>query len=116
MKARISNASETGRRPRFMSFPLTAFRISAGVIVWAVHFAGIYGITALACARGWNALVAPAIGAATAAAVIVVLAVIVAGWRRREEFESWLSATLGAFALVAILYEAIPVLIVPICA
>lgn len=98
-----------------MSFTLTALRISAGVIVWVLHFAAIYGITALACARGWNALVVPAIAVATGVAVLAALAIIVAGWRRRGEFESWLSATIAGFALIAIVYEAIPVLMVPVC-
>jgi hypothetical protein len=98
-----------------MSFPLTALRISAGVIVWTLHFAAIYGVTGLACARGWTSIIAPSIGAATALAAAACIAIIVAGWRRRAEFESWLSASVGALALVAIVYEAIPVLIVPIC-
>jgi hypothetical protein len=98
-----------------MSFPATALRISAGVIIWALHFAAIYGVTGLACARGWKDLVSPAIAAATAAAVVAALVVIVAGWRRRGEFEPWLSASLAGFALVAILYEALAVLLVPLC-
>lgn len=98
-----------------MSFALTALRIGAGVIVWTLHFAAIYGVTGLACARGWTSIVAPSIGAATALAAAACIAIIVAGWRRRAEFESWLSASVGALALVAIAYEAIPVLIVPIC-
>ena len=98
-----------------MSFPLTALRISAGVIVWTLHFAAIYGVTGLACARGWTSIIAPSIVAATALAAAACLAIIVAGWRRRAEFESWLSASVAALALVAIVYESIPVLIVPPC-
>jgi hypothetical protein len=98
-----------------MSFPLTALRISAGVIVWTLHFAAIYGVTGLACARGWTSIIAPSIGAATALAAAACIAIIVAGWRRRAEFESWLSASVAALALVAIVYESIPVLIVPPC-
>ena len=98
-----------------MSFPATALTISAGVIIWALHFTAIYGLTALACARGWEALVPPAIAVATAVAVLASAAVIVAGWRRRDVFEHWLSATIAGFGLIAIVYEAIPVLVVPVC-
>lgn len=98
-----------------MSFPLTALRIGAGVIVWTLHFAAIYGVTGLACARAWTSIIGPSIGAATALAATACIAIIVAGWRRRAEFESWLSASVAALALVAIVYEAIPVLIVPLC-
>jgi hypothetical protein len=98
-----------------MSFPSTALFISAGVIIWALHFGALYGLTALACARGWEAIVPPFIAAATAVAVIASLVVIAAGWRRREVFEYWLAATVAGFGLLAIVYEAIPVLMVPTC-
>ena len=48
-------------------------------------------------------------------AAILAVAVVVAGWRRRAQFESWMTAGIAALALVAILWEALPVLIVPIC-
>jgi hypothetical protein len=99
-----------------MTFPAATLTISAGVIIWALHFGAIYGVTALACARGWEGMVAPAIAGATGAAVLASAAVIVAGWRRRGIFEYWLSATVASFGLIAIVYEAIPILMVPICA
>jgi hypothetical protein len=98
-----------------MSFAATALRISAGVIIWALHFAAIYGASGLFCARGFPELVAPTIAAFTAIAVVAALAVIAAGWRRRAEFEPWLSASVAGFGLVAILYEGLAVLLVPIC-
>lgn len=98
-----------------MSFPATALTISAGVIIWALHFTAIYGVTALACARGWETVVPPAIAVATALAVLASAAVIVAGWRRRDVFEYWLSAAIAGFGLIAIVYEAVPVLVVPVC-
>ena len=97
-----------------LSFPRTALLISAGVIVWALHFAAIYGYTALACARGWTGLVAPVVGAATVLAAGAMLVLIVLGWRRRRVFEHWLSAAIAALALVAIVYEGItPLWIAP---
>ena len=98
-----------------MTFALTALRISAGVIIWVLHFMAIYGITALACARGMTGLVVPAIAVSTIAAGALAITVIVAGWRRRESFEHWLSATIGGLALLAIVFEALPVLILPVC-
>ena len=48
-------------------FTSTMLRMSSGAIVWAAHFAVIYGVTALACARG-NARIVPwVIGLATLA-------------------------------------------------
>lgn len=90
-------------------------RISAGVIVWAIHFAVVYGITALACARGAAALVPWTVGGATLVAGALALVVIARGFIKRREFESWLSAALAGFALIAIVWEAIPVLLVPLC-
>lgn len=97
--------------PTIPVFHRTALWISAGVIVWVLHFTAIYGLSALACARGWSALVAPVIVAATAIASIALVVIIAAGLRRRGEFESWLAATIGALALVAVIYEAVPVLL-----
>ena len=108
--------SNSGSDPDLVSsFPRTALRIAAGVIVWALHFAALYGVTALACARGWEAIVPGFIAGATVVAVLAALAIIVGGWRRRAVFEYWLSATVAAFGLVAIVYEALPVLTVPAC-
>lgn len=98
-----------------MSFAATALRLASGVIVWALHFAAVYGFTALACARGWSAAVAPAIATATALAALAALAIVVAGMRKRTEFDSWLMAGIAALSLVAILWEAIAVLLVPAC-
>lgn len=98
-----------------MSFAATAFRISAGVIVWAVHFGVVYGLTAIACARGAPSLAVWTIGIATLVAAAIAAAVLVREWRRREAFEAWLAAGLAALALVAIVWEAVPVLIVPVC-
>lgn len=98
-----------------MTFAATALRMSSGVLVWGLHFAVIYGYTGLACARGFGHTVPWVIGVASIAAVLAVVVIIVAGYRQRAVFESWMMATLAAFALVAIVWEAIPVLIVPVC-
>jgi hypothetical protein len=106
--------------------PLTpvALQISAGVIVWAVHFGIVYGYTGLACARRfepsgatWIALVPWVIGVATLLGALLTLALIVPVLRapRRIDFSRWMGACLAALALVAILLEGVAVIWVPVC-
>jgi hypothetical protein len=84
-------------------------RMSSGAIVWAAHFMAIYGITALACARGSPATVPWAIGIATALALAAIAIIVF-------NFRDWMSAAVAGLALLAIVWEAIPVLVVPACA
>lgn len=98
-----------------MSFAATALRLSAGVLVWALHFAAIYGFTALACARQLPAPVPWAVALATLAAAAGCL-LILRQELARPGFEAWLAAGLAALALLAIVWEALPVLMVPPCA
>jgi hypothetical protein len=98
-----------------MSFAATALRIAAAPLAWALHFGVIYAATALACARGDVRMVPWAIGVATLAAGAACLFVIASEFRHRAAFESWFAAALAAFALVAILWQAFPVLVVPVC-
>lgn len=96
-------------------FAATAARISAGVVVWALHFALLYGVTSVACSRGAAAAAGPVIAVATAVAVALLLPIIVLAWRRRAEFEAGLGAALGGFALIGVLWNALPLLFVPAC-
>jgi hypothetical protein len=89
--------------------------ISSGAIVWALHFAAIYGITALACARGLPAAVPWTIGIATALAVAAAAACVALGLRAAG-FAGWLTAAVAGLALMAIVWEAVPVFVVPACA
>ena len=94
-------------------FP-TAARISGGVVVWVLHFSALYGFNALACARGFPGAVPWVAGAAT------LVAVAAACWllfreRRREGFEGWLAFSIAGAALVAILFQTAPLLVVPPC-
>lgn len=99
-----------------MTFARAGLLMAAGALAWATHFAAIYGFTGIACARGMAGAVAWAIAASTVVAAGVAIAVMVACLRQRESFEHWLAATLAGAALVAILWEAIPALLVPACA
>ena len=105
-------------------FGATALRLSAGVIVWAAHFGTIYGYTGLACARRfhdtgplWIAGVPWVIGVATLIAVAIMLwliAPLVRG-HRRDDFVVWMSAAIAGLALIGIVYEAVPVVMLPVC-
>ena len=98
-----------------MGFASVTLRIAAGPLAWILHFAAIYGATAIACARGAPQAVPWAIGIATVAAAAACLAVIARHWPRHADFESWLAAGLAGLALFAILFQAFPVLVVPVC-
>jgi hypothetical protein len=103
----------------------------SGLLIWACHFGMIYSFTALACARGfWRlnwlgvGIVPWAIGAATLVAVsaasgITILSIRYAGERTAQEnasrFVHWMTAAIGALALLAIVWQALPVLLVPTC-
>ena len=99
-----------------MSFRAATLRIAFPVIVWATHFAIAYGITALACARAAPHAVPWTIGVATLGAAALMVATMVRAWPRRGDFEAWLTLALAAMALTAIVWEGMPVLIVPACA
>jgi len=99
-----------------VTFARTALRMALGPIAWAAHFLAIYGFTGIACARGFGGWVPAAIGLATLVAGGACTWAIVSGLRDRDAFERWLSAMLAAAALLAIVWEAFPVLLVKPCA
>jgi hypothetical protein len=88
----------------------TALRMSSGAIVWVLHFAAIYGFTALACARGFGGAASWVVGAATLLAALLVLVIIVKNLER--EFTRWISAAIAGAALVAIVWEGLTPLLV----
>jgi hypothetical protein len=92
---------------------MAALRISLGVILWALHFTVIYGFTALACARGFGASASWVVGVATVVAAAAALALIVT--HLSTEFTHWMTAAVAALALVAIIWEGLPALMVPAC-
>ncbi len=94
----------------------TALRISAGAIVWAVHFTVLYGFAALACARGFAGAIPWVCGAASVLALAAVLLILALNLPRRGEFESWLAFSIAALALVGIVLETVPVYLVRPCA
>ncbi len=97
-------------------FATTVLRVTSGGFVWVLHFATIYGFTALACARGAAGVVPWLVTIATLAAAGACAAILFAAWKDARAFERWLSKGLAAAALLAILLESMPLLLVPPCA
>ena len=91
-----------------------ALRMALGVMVWAAHFALVYGFTALACARGFASAAPWVVGAATLVAALAALAIIATN--ASSEFTRWMTAAIASLALVAVVWEGIPAFIVPTCA
>jgi hypothetical protein len=98
-----------------MSFPLATLRMVSGLMIWAAHFSVIYGFTGLACARGLAGAVPWVIALATLAAVAACLLMAVQEIGQRQGFVSWMTAGSAGVALLAILWQALPVLLVPPC-
>jgi hypothetical protein len=90
-----------------------ALRIAYGPLLWALHLTALYGFTALACARGFAHAVPWVIAVATlvlgAAAALLMLRF------SKPQFMDWLTAALAALSLVAIVWQALPVLLVSPC-
>lgn len=81
----------------------------ATVVVWAAHFALIYGSTALACAQQAGRLVPWIVGVATALALAALGAIAIPAARRAArspQLAHALPAGLGALAALAVLWEA----------
>lgn len=99
-----------------MTFAATSLRIGFPVIVWGLHFGVVYALTALACARAAPQTVPWTIGVATLVAAGAMIVTILRAWPRSSDFTGWLTGALAAAALVAIVWEGLPVLLVPPCA
>ncbi|GAB4354007.1 MAG: hypothetical protein Kow0060_04790 [Methylohalobius crimeensis] len=117
--------------PAAVSFTPLTLRMLSGALIWAFHFGVLYLFTALACARGFSAMnwhgigvVAWVIGAATLAAVSSVMVITVRSIRyirnhtapeNALRFMLWMTAAIGGLSLVAIVWQAVPVLLIPAC-
>ena len=93
---------------------MNAMRMSLGIAVWALHFTVIYGFTALACARGFGAAAPWVVGAASVVATAIAVTIILT--HLSSEFTRWMTASVAAAALVAIVWEGLSAFMVPACA
>lgn len=115
------------------SFAPRVLLASAGLLVWGAHFLFIYVFAALACARAFADLrligigVVPlAILASTVAALLLLAGLAVRAWRTENRvlaadpdtprFLRHLGAALTVYSAAAILLQALPALIIPVCA
>ena len=94
---------------------MQALWIASGIAVWALHFTVLYGVTALACARGNAGAIPWIIGLATVVAGALSAAIAAQGYRGKSAFIDWITAGIAGFALIAILYEAAAGLLSPLC-
>jgi hypothetical protein len=94
-------------------------RVLSPVLIWALHFAAIYGLAALACARQMIVLVPWVVGVTSVIALAALLAITIPAWLRvlrTSLLADSLAAGLGALAVVAVVWEASALFWVPACA
>jgi hypothetical protein len=117
------------RDPDRANFAILLASVLAGLLIWAVHFLVIYGVTGLACAGRFADARVLGIGileltivAATVLALLAAATVLVRTLRsgKRAEggtlpFLRWVAAMVAVLALVAIAWGGLPVLLVPEC-
>lgn len=96
----------------------------SGPLIWAAHFLAVYVLVALACARHFADVewfgadaVSWGIGMATLAGLagIAAVATRVAGNGAGTSFVSWTTMSVGGLSALAIVWETIPALIMPMC-
>lgn len=99
----------------------------AGPLIWAAHFLAIYVFNGVLCARPqWNvewAGMSLSSWGILGAAVIAVLAITVILLRAHPHdmtadnraFARWMALALSLLSMVAIVWETVPVLLLPAC-
>jgi hypothetical protein len=114
--------------------PMAAVLLSlAGLVVWAVHFTAIYMITAVACERalvGHTLLGVPLVPALVGIATLVALALLgivvrpalrglggprMEGGETEPRFTRWFAASTGTLSALAVVFQAMPALLLPGC-
>lgn len=128
--------------PHVHGFPRFAREIAgmiAGLLIWAGHFAAVYVVHTLACARGWAQASILGVGLVPFTIIAVTLAALVASAlvllyavrdirRLREEreqeaaaaeqpdhFLAYTTATIAGFSLLSIAWVGLPALFIPPC-
>jgi hypothetical protein len=102
---------------RAEKFTPATLRATGGLLVWAAHFAALYGVTGLACARGFPDSVPWTIGGVTLAALAANAALALSGLRAvaASDVLDWLTAAGAAISTVAVMWQALPIVMIPIC-
>lgn len=105
----------------------------AGLVVWAGHFTLVYAVTALACERGtmdrslWGLpWVQAVVGIATVLALVTLAlllrpalreprASLTEGGEAEPRFTHWVAAVTASISALAVVFQAIPALLLPEC-
>ncbi|MGG5886614.1 hypothetical protein ACLF3G_05695 [Falsiroseomonas sp. HC035] len=114
--------------------PRSAFSvvgITAGFVLWALHFTMIYAINAFACERGREGATllglpwVPVLVVVATLLVLLPLALLLrraigttrltGGGEAEPGFRHWFTAAAAAYAMLAVLFQAAPSLVLPPC-
>lgn len=104
----------------------------SGLLIWAAHFTLIYSFTALACARRFAdvavfgvGVVPLVVGIATLLAMVALVAILQRAVHRpsaadgearaNSSFVHYVAAAATVLALVGVLWEMVPILLIPAC-
>lgn len=114
-----------------LRFTTASLRMSAGFLIWALHFAAIYVYVALVCARGdaqsqWlgvpvmRLLIGAMTLVAIAALALVLWKALRGDWHADaraagQPFVAWIAAAVAAYGVVAVLWAALPTIWVAAC-
>jgi len=104
---------------------------AAGLAVWAAHFGGIYAIHAFACERGfqdatllglpWVAVLVVALTVLALVALLLLFLLarprgaVTEGGEAEPDFTRWFGAAACVVAAFAIMFQAAPALVLPVC-
>jgi hypothetical protein len=115
------------------SFTVTILFLTGGLVVWSARFLSVYAFTGLACARGWAdatlfglGLVQVVIMLATLIGVAICGALIATSIARLRSnpadgeagtirFVNTVAPLVAGSSILAMVWETLPVLFIPIC-
>lgn len=105
------------------SFTRSFLRLFSGPTIWALHFLAIYGATGVLCARpalrqDWLGISAIAwmLGTAALLAVAAIELIHARDWRdRKTDFMRMTASGLALLSIIAIVWETVPLFLVPEC-
>jgi hypothetical protein len=107
---------------------------TGGLVIWAAHFTAIYATTALACERGldgthllglpfvpamvaaWTLLALGGLGLMMRGALAGLGAPLDEGGEAEPRFTRWFALAGAALAALAVLFQAVPAMVLPACA
>ena len=124
----MSGATRSSGRP-----VLEVLLNALGLGIWALHFGAIYAVHAVSCERGFAGRIL--LGLPLVPVAVIVLTVLALaglalvmrpplrrldgpldeGGETEPRFTRWFAATTAALAALAVVFQAVPALVVPAC-